>query len=185
MSTSAPPRGIIVSVLVGVVLVLAGMLAHLSRSLDNVDVALQLWGESAEPGDVRDTVTMVLGTYGSLTQLITASFGAVALLIAFQQSNRLAIPVRGWILLVAGLGFLAGALMFALLGTETLLMMAERNAVALDAPALRYGRWALYGCFLLAATLIGLYALDLSASHTRAAEPVSSKPAETRDQEGP
>lgn len=178
MSTSAPPRGIIVSVLVGVVLVLAGMLAYLSRSLGNVDVALQLWGEAAEPGDVRDTVTMVLGTYGSLTQLITASFGAVALLIAFQQTNRLAIPVRGWVLLVAGLGSLAGALMFALLGTETLLMMIERNAVALDAPVFRYGRWALYGCFLLAATFIGLYALDLGSSNAQIAAPVTGKPAE-------
>jgi hypothetical protein len=167
---------VIFGVVLVVVGILAGLLAAFAQSVSEPDFALPVRGDPVDPEQVREIVATMLDTYGALTQLISASFGAVAFLVAFQQQNRVPIVLRTWALLALGLAFLGGALMLSLLGSEALLVMIERNAVDLGAPALRYGRWATYALLLVAAAFLGLFALDVSASPPGAPAERPSRP---------
>ncbi len=147
-----------------------------------VDSGQQVMREGNEE-DLRALVSVVLGSYGDLTALVTSAFGAVAFLVAFQHKDGQRLSDRAWGMLSAGIVCLTGALVLTLLGRELMLLMIARNAVELTLPALLVGRWATYICLIAAAVLVGFFAVEVAV--TPAAEHPAPPPSTAPPTEAP
>jgi hypothetical protein len=114
--------------------------------------------------DVRAALQLLMDAYSSVITLVSASFGVVAFLITVQQNQKSKLTSRAWGVLIAGVIFLAAALILAFVGREILLTMLTSNAVEIALPALTIARWLSYGCIVVAAILIALFAVEAAIS---------------------
>ena len=114
--------------------------------------------------DVREAVKLLIDAYASLVALVSAAFGVIAFLVTFQQSRGGVLTARAWGILFAAVILLAGALILAFVGRETLLSMVTHNAVDITLPVLSIARWASYTCMVLAAALTVWFAMEVAFS---------------------
>jgi len=145
-----------------VLLVLAAILL-LSRANTGDQIIRQ-----NNPEDLRDAVKILMDSYSGLITLVTASFGAVAFLITFQQMQAARPTSRGWSLFAIGIVLLTLALGLAFVGREELLISLTRNAVDITLPALSLTRWLCYLCIMLAAVLILSFAVEVAIAPVKA-----------------
>ena len=120
-----------------------------------------------KPGEIeqlRESVKILLESYMHLTSLITGAFGLFAFLITLQQKKNARLSGLANALMLTGTIFLAGSLVFCLLGREMLLLMVSRNAIDLGASALQFSRWTAYACLVAAASSASLFAMEVTLS---------------------
>ncbi|HEX6039593.1 hypothetical protein [Longimicrobium sp.] len=117
---------------------------------------------SADTEQMRAITELYIDSFSNLAQLALSGFGAVAFLMTYQQKHQGGVPDAGRVYMIAALIFLAAALILCLLSREILLQMMGDNAVDFTRDSLQYGRWASYGCLVLASVLIGLFAVDVT-----------------------
>jgi hypothetical protein len=112
--------------------------------------------------DLREALKLLLDTQQNLTTLILGAFGATAFLVTLQTERRARVGGTSLALLFAGVVMLLAALILVLVGREILLSQVGRNAVDLSVRGLIVGRWIAYLCLVLAALLVGAYAIDVA-----------------------
>jgi hypothetical protein len=120
--------------------------------------------DTEKPDEVRAIISVMIASYDNTIGLVTAAFGAVAFLVAYQQKQRAVVTPMAWALLGAGLVFLTAGLILALFGREFIILMITRNAVELGIPMLNYGRWLSYSTIVLAAILISFFAIEVAVA---------------------
>jgi hypothetical protein len=114
--------------------------------------------------EYREDFKTVLDSYNSAIKLITAAFAVIAFIVTYHQKQGGRLSNRAWGLLVAGIILLGGALLFCLFGQELMLKMLAANLTDLEYAPLTATRWFAYGCFLVAAILIGFFAVEVAGS---------------------
>jgi hypothetical protein len=117
--------------------------------------------ETNNANDLRQDISLILGTYDYLVTLVISSFGLITFLVAFQQKSNILVSPRAWAFLCAAIILLIGAIVFCLFSREFLLLMVTRNAVDLSLKALTLGRWITYGCMVFAVIMMGFFTLEI------------------------
>jgi hypothetical protein len=151
-----------------IVIVAALFMAGLATMLVVLPVVRAKTGDqitrSGNVEDTREAVKILLDSYTSLINLVTAAFGAVAFLLTFQRTQEGIVARRAWNIFVAGVVFLALALFLGFVGREELLMMVTRDAVDITLPVLSITRWLCYATTVGAAIMISFFAAEVTFS---------------------
>lgn len=110
--------------------------------------------------DLREAVKLLLDSYNNVITLVTGAFGAAAFIVTLQQNQKGHMSQRAVYIFLTGIGFLAAALIPALVGREALLTMLVHNAVDINLPMLTVSRWVSYCCIVIAVVLIAVFAME-------------------------
>ncbi len=112
--------------------------------------------------DIREGLKVTLDSYEMLVEVFTGAFGVLAFLLTYRHDVKARISETAWAQVAASLVFLTAGIVFTLIGREIILGMVANDAVQLASPALRFARFASYGCLTGAAALVGLFALEVT-----------------------